>query len=74
MRPPDDLDPVRDGLALVTACHYDDLEGARAVLDNCRLAAVAAFLARLSSDLIESMTDDPAEALEWLREHHGSAP
>jgi hypothetical protein len=69
---PDDLDPVRDGLALVECCHRDDLEGARAILDNARVVPVCAFLARVCSDLIESMTDDPVAALAWLREHHGS--
>jgi hypothetical protein len=31
---------------------------------------MAAFLARVSCDLIEDLTDDPAAAFVLLREHH----
>jgi hypothetical protein len=69
-RDPAELDVRRDGLALVQAAHADDWEGAQAILNNCRAAAVAAFLARVAADVIEAMTDDADAALAWLREQH----
>jgi hypothetical protein len=41
-----------------------------AVLRNCDAQMVAAFLARVCCDLLEDLTEDPAGALGWLREHH----
>ena len=67
---PDDLDVVHDALALVEACHRGDLEAARILLDNARLRPVAAFLARIVTDLVEDWADDPAGAFAALREHH----
>jgi hypothetical protein len=67
---PDELDVVRDSLALVEACHRGDLEAARVLLDNARLRPVAAFLARIVTDLVEDWADDPAGAFAALREHH----
>jgi hypothetical protein len=69
---PDDLDVVRDGLALVEACHRDDLEGARVLLDNARVRPVCAFLARVLCDLVEDWAEDPDGALAQLREHHAA--
>jgi hypothetical protein len=67
---PDEKDVIRDGFALVTAAHYDDLEGARVIADNCNTRLVAVFLARLSADLLEDLTADAGEALVLLREQH----
>ena len=67
---PDDLDVVHDALALVEACHRDDLEGCRVILDNARTRVVAMFLARVCCDLLEGWCEDPAGALAELREHH----
>jgi hypothetical protein len=70
MRRPDEMDVVRDALALVEACHRDDLEGARILLDNARVRPVCAFLARVLCDLVEQWAEDPDGAFTWLREHH----
>jgi hypothetical protein len=70
MRPPDELDVVRDSRALVEACHRDDLEGCRVILDNARLRPVCAFLARVCCDLVEDWAESPDEAFAMLREHH----
>jgi hypothetical protein len=67
---PEDLDVVRDSLALIEACHRGDLEGARVLLDNARVRPVCAFLARIVTDLLESWCEDPDSALAELREHH----
>lgn len=66
----DDLDAVRDGLALVECAHRGDLYGARAILDNADVRVVCAFLARLGADLIEDLCESPAEAFAALRERH----
>lgn len=70
--PADDAtaDAVRDGLALIEAAHRGDLTAARVVLDNGRPRLICAFLARVAADLVESLTEDPAEMFAWLREHH----
>jgi hypothetical protein len=69
-RDQDDQDVVRDALALIQCAHADDWEGGYVILANCRPAQVAAFLARVCADVIESMTVDADAALAWLREHH----
>lgn len=67
-----DQDVVLDALALVQAAHADDWEGGYVILANCRHAQVAAFLARLAADVVESMTDDADAAIAWLRENHAA--
>jgi hypothetical protein len=71
-RDPAELDVRRDGLALIEACHRDDLEAARVLLDNCNPRLVAMFLARVACDVVESMTDDADAALGWLRAQHAA--
>lgn len=63
-------DAMRDALGMIEAAHRGDLEGGRVLLDNANLRLTAAALARIGADLIEDMTDDPAAAIGWLREHH----
>lgn len=70
MRPPDELDVIRDALALVEAAHREDVEACRVLMDNCNARLVATFLSRVCADLLEDWTEDPAEAFAWLREHH----
>jgi hypothetical protein len=70
MRPPDDLDVIFDGLALIEACHRDDLEGARVLLEHANSRLVAMFLARVGCDLIESLLDDDPAMFARLREHY----
>lgn len=67
---PDDLDVRLDALALIECAHHDDLDGCRAVLDNCDVRLVCAFLARIGADLVEGLCEDPAEAFQWLRDRH----
>jgi hypothetical protein len=62
--------PIRDGLGLVECCHRDDWHLASTLLRHADAQLTAIFLARLVADLLESWTDDPAEAFAWLREHH----
>jgi hypothetical protein len=69
-RDPDDLDVIRDALALVEAAHHEDLEGAQAILGNGNTRLIATFLSRVCADLIEDFTDDAPATLGWLREHH----
>ena len=61
---------MRDALALIQCSHDGDLEGGQAVLANANLRLTAAALARIGADLLEDLTDSPAEALVLLREHH----
>jgi hypothetical protein len=68
MRLPDD--PILDGLGLVECCHRDDWRGASTIIKHADAQLTAMFLARLACDLIEDMTDSPAEALARLRERH----
>lgn len=70
MRPPDELDVIRDALGLIEAAHRDDLEGAEVLLGNANCRLVAGFLARVACDLIEDVTESPAETLALLRERH----
>ena len=63
-------DATRDALGLIQACHNGDLEGGRCLLDNGNLRLTAAALARIAADLLETMCEDPAEALLLLRQYH----
>ena len=65
-------DAERDGLGLITAAHFGDMEGAAAILANADLRTVCGFLARVACDLVEAWAapDDPAEMLDRMREHY----
>lgn len=67
-------DAVLDGLALVTAAHNGDWQGAKAVLGNADTTAVAGFLARLSADLLSDWIEDDPEFLVRMRDHYTERP
>jgi hypothetical protein len=63
-------DTVLDGLALIEAAHASDLEGGRVLLDNANARLLAAFLARVVADLVESLLEDDPDAFTRLRAHY----
>lgn len=63
-------DAMADALALTEAVHNQDLEGGRAILDNCNARLTMAALANILAGVLEDWTDDPAGAFALLREHH----